>query len=405
MRASDRGGGSNGTIVVDIAGVRAASTRIGEAAQAFSDLGRRIAGAPQPEMPPDAAAAVTTAVADAARVLGRIPHEFLAIAQELRVRALWAQIADRLTAGADLGGSDLNEFKAAYASGLLKRFSEPWQVELADAYAKKVHDQEHPGGLKGFLHGAGNFFTGAWDSIKDPAVMIYHLAPGTKGWTQHWGDLGSGLVNGVRHPIEFGKAIANLDALHERGLSYWLGNLAPSVAATVLSGGGAAAVRGAGSITAVDRAGEGAVALERATRAAARLGRTDYTKGFAGDLENFAGGKAFLHEGRIDRDLKVVQYYDKNRSDGSLKWWTTPGQANDIQTIEQLHQKLALDPAWGDRSAVRVGTVPKGTTIEYLHGHAAEQIGKDGTKYAGQGMQIRFRDFDPRWIDEERPLP
>ncbi len=137
----------------------------------------------------------------------------------------------------------MTEFKAAYASGLLTRYAGPGLADLARDYAEEVHEDENPGGLSGFLNDVGDFFEGAWDAIEEPAVMLYHLTPLNDDWTDRWSDLGHGLAYGVTHPLEFGKAILNLDALHERGLSYWLGNLAPAAAATLLSGGAAAAAQ------------------------------------------------------------------------------------------------------------------------------------------------------------------
>jgi hypothetical protein len=250
MRMTDAGGGS-GTIVVDIPGVRAASGMVADVGHAYQLLAGRIRGLPIPSMPPGVDAQVTATIAEVSAALGSMPGPLVDIAQELRVRAFWAEIADKLMAGTDLSGSELNEFKAAYASGLLTKYAEPWQADLAKAYAKHVHDEEHPGGLTGFLHSAGNFFSGAWDAIKDPAVMLYHLTPFSSGWTKQWSDLGKGLEYGITHPVEFGKEILNLQALHDRGFAYWLGNLAPAAAATVLSGGAAATVRGAEAADAV----------------------------------------------------------------------------------------------------------------------------------------------------------
>jgi hypothetical protein len=420
MRATDAGGGG-GTIVVDIDGVRRASTLVGQAGQALGLLGRRVASHSLPEMPPGVAGAVAGALAEVSGALGAMPHELIDVGQELRVRAFWAQVADRLTGGYDLSGAALTEFKAAYASGLLTRYAEPWQRDLAEAYAKKLHDDEHPGGFAGFVHGVGDFFTGAWDAIKDPAVMIYHLTPFSGGdWTTHWGQLGEGLAQGVTHPVQFAKAIVNLDALHERGFSYWLGNLAPAAAATLLSGGAAAAVRGADAAAAADRAAEGALAIERAgsaarmvdgsealadaERGAVAAGRVDYSAHFADDLANFEGGRAWLHEGPLDRDLKLVQYYDKESTRASLKWWAPTDEANAAQTVEDVRQRLALLPAWGERDAVRVAHIPQGTHVDYLYGRAAPQT-ENGVVYAGGGEQLRFREFDPKWIRETRPLP
>jgi hypothetical protein len=211
--------------------------------------------------------------------LNALPQPILSIAQELRVRAFWAQIADRLEGGYGLSGAALTEFKAAYASGLLTRYAEPWEADLAKAYAKKLHDEEHPGGFAGFLHGVGDFFSGAWDAIKDPAVEIYHLSPLSSGWTQQWVDLGKGLEYGVTHPVTFGEELINLQALHDRGFAYWLGNLAPAAAAVMLSGGAAAGLRGAetadrvvSGLAEADRLGEADGALAQSAKLAQSLG-------------------------------------------------------------------------------------------------------------------------------------
>jgi len=404
MRAAEGGGGGE-TIVVDIPGVRAASTKVGEAGQAFAALARRIAGHPLPDMPASTAAVVEATLADAASVLGPLPRDLIAAAQELGVRALWAEIADRLMAGYGLSGSELDQFKAAYASGLLNRYAEPWQRDLADAYAKKLHDEEHPGGFAGLLHDAGSFFDGAWDAIKDPATMIYHLTPFSGGdWTKSWSNLAEGLAHGVEHPLQFAEAIANIDALKQRGFAYWIGNLAPAAAATLLSGGAAAAARGAESVTLVDRAGAGAADLERLESAAARAGRFDYSSGFSDSLENFEGEKALLHQGKLSRDLHVVQYFDGADPNATNKWWTPTSEANRMSTVDDVHQRLALLPEWGTRNTAQVAVIPRGTPSEFLYGRAAAQEGR-GITYAGQGLQIRFRDFDPKWIRETRPLP
>ncbi len=298
MRVS--GGGYGGTIVVDIAGVRRASGLLADDGHAFQELAGRVRGHALPSMPDDVTGQVTAALGEVGSGLAGLPPTLVDQAQELRVRAFWAEIADKLIAGSDLDGAQLNEFKAAYASGLLGRYAEPWQADLAKAYAQKVHDREHPGGISGFFHDVGDFFSGAWDAIKDPAVMIYHLTPFSGGdWTKHWADLGHGLAYGVTHPVEFGKALINLDALQQRGVAYWLGNLAPAVAATVLSGGAAAAARGAEGAVAVDRVAEGASALDRAAAGAADLerGLDDLAAGSRPEwLQRLRDGQAFDRE-------------------------------------------------------------------------------------------------------------
>jgi hypothetical protein len=277
MDISD-GSGYSGTIVVDIDGVRKASAVLADDAHAFEELAARVGGHALPSMPPDIAGRVGSELADAASTLRQEPQALLDTAQELRVRAFWGEIADKLMAGTDLSDAQLKEFKAAYASGLLTRYAEPWQNDLAEAYAKEVQHREHPGGLMGLVHAAGDALSGAWDAIKDPAVMLYHLTPFSDDWQQSWANLGKGLAYGVTHPEEFGKALLNLDALKERGVAYWLGNLAPAVVATIASGGAGAAAKGVEGVTALDRAAEGAIALDRTVEGmegAGALGRTE----------------------------------------------------------------------------------------------------------------------------------
>ena len=90
----------------------------------------------------------------------------------------------------------------------------------------------------------------------------------------------------------------------------------------------------------------------------------------------------------------------------TAKWWTTTAEANQISSVAELRKRLALPPEWGDRSAVSVARIPKGTEIEYYVGTAKEQISRvDGAVFPGGGTQYRFRDFDPAWITETRTLP
>jgi hypothetical protein len=152
MRDSGSLGGSQ-TIVVDITGVQRASRIVADAAETLQLLGRRIASRPFPEMPAGVASEVTAALADVSGMLAPIPTELTDVAQELKVRALWAEVADRLTSGYDLSAGQRTAFEAAYASGLLLRYGDPGQVELARAYAKSKPEAGGRG-LLAVLHSA-----------------------------------------------------------------------------------------------------------------------------------------------------------------------------------------------------------------------------------------------------------
>jgi hypothetical protein len=89
------------------------------------------------------------------------------------VRALWAEIADQLAAGHDLTGTQLTDFKAAYASGpsgLLTRYAEPWEADLAKAYAQKLEDGEHHGLLDRVESALGDAGDWAYNNIAVPTV-------------------------------------------------------------------------------------------------------------------------------------------------------------------------------------------------------------------------------------------
>jgi hypothetical protein len=363
MLVSPGGGGGGETIVVDIGGVQRASGRLAEDALAFQELAGKVRGHPLPSMPDDVTWLVTTSLGEVASGLGRQPQPLVSLAQELRVRAFWAEIADKLVGGYDLNGALLQEFKAAYASGLLTRYAEPWQASLAKAYAQKVHDQEHPGGILGFVHDVGDFFSGAWDAIKDPAVMIYHLTPFSGGdWTKNWVDLGKGLAYGVTHPVEFGKALINLDALQQRGVAYWLGNLAPAVAATLLSGGAAAAVRGGEAVVAVDRVAEGATALDRAAEGANALDRTAAS---AADLERLDGIAASSKPEWLQR-LDEGNAFNKERApfyENNELYVDQPGGSGyyRVDSYDTVSQEIV------SRKFTQLADVNEQTALKYLH--------------------------------------
>lgn len=384
-----RGGGGGGTtIVINPEDLRQTSTIALEVGQAFHALAGQLGARPLPELPPAIAGRVSTELSEVCCLLNSEPPLLLETAQELRARAFWAEVADRLAAGYDLEGAQLTEFKAGMASGILQRYANEWEKELGNNYAKELHDRENPGGIGGFFKkvggGIADFASGAWDSIKDPAVMLYHLTPLHEDWTQQWGALGSGLAHGVTHPLEFGRAVLALDALEERGLAYWLGNLAPAAAATVLSGGAAAGARGA---AATERVAGGAAAVTRGSRLAdkadtlsdaARFGRatsTDYRGTFFGrhpDLE----GKVVVHHaveqqvqvrypGLVD-DLQLHSYENlrgvPNQLNGDVhlskirKEWNRFYRTNPNPTQQDLlDEATRIDRLYGDQFQPPVG--------------------------------------------------
>jgi hypothetical protein len=135
-------------------------------------------------------------------------------------------------------------------------------------------------------------------------------------------------------------------------------------------------------------------------RVAARDGtRIDLSDGWEGDFKKFTDGTAAVQDGRTTTPITLVQYYDADKP-GSLKWWTTTEQANSMPTVHDVMDKLALEPEWGERNAVRVAVIPKDTDVTAMTG-----IAKTQETTPGGGFQIRLRDFDPKWIVTQRRIP
>jgi hypothetical protein len=132
----------------------------------------------------------------------------------------------------------------------------------------------------------------------------------------------------------------------------------------------------------------------------------DYSKTLAGDLKNFNSGYTKF-SGALDDDLVLVQFHRSDRALGqgrSAAWWTTPEQANVFNTVGDVRQGLALPPGWGPRDAVSVARIPNGTEVEFFQGTALKQT-ENNVLFGGNGVQYRFKNFDPAWIVEIRKIP
>jgi hypothetical protein len=429
--------GAGGTIVVDPEGLRRASAFLLGAAEREFALAARIRAHPLPELPASLGA-VGPELAALAAVVAAEPPVLQETAQELRVRALWADIADRLTAGYDLEGSLLDEFKVAMASGLLLRYGEPWQDELASAYAKKLQDESDHGGILGFFEDVGggiaDFFEGAWDAVAQPVAMLYRLTPLNSDWTQQWEQLGQGLAYGATHPLEFGKALIGLDALRERGFAYWIGNLAPAAAATVLSGGAAGAVRGMQGLTAAERAGltsarlaglterQAAAVIMRGAKpvpgslfargapvAERTLAARDPVLGlFRKELPNFSGPVEV--RGPMQPERWLVNGHDAARNplaphpERSFKYSGDPAELLRMRSGEEFAGRYALPAEWGDRNAVSVLHIPEGQRGWSLSGETAAQKSY-GAAYVGGAQQHLLHTVSTHNVVWTGPLP
>jgi len=138
-----------------------------------------------------------------------------------------------------------------------------------------------------------------------------------------------------------------------------------------------------------------------------QTGRLDYSVDFVRDLESFRPGVRF-HKGSLKDDLHIVQFHKKTSlGDGrSAKWWTPVDEVHKFRTLDDVVNRLGLPPDWGSRKMASLAKIPKGTDVTFYIGKASEKVSlRSGKVYKGEGIQIRFKDFDPKWVRETREMP
>lgn len=281
-----------------------------------------------------------------------------------------------------------------------------------------------------------SFLGGAWDGVKDPVVMVGGLVGLHGSITKNWSDLGHGLAYGVTHPAKLGEGLIDWQDLSSGNYSRWAGNLLPTVAATVLSGGAAAGVKGADAVGIAGKTGEELNDLSDADKVAALTkgedlvpgsvgkevpsqfmtddGRLDYSKVFDKELQNFS---SIDHIGptTLDHDLYLANVHDPSailsqvgKGGRSLKFSAPLDEVLGSSRGGYL-QRLALVPQWGKRTAMSIIHIPAGTDIDAaiggtaskishltIHGHEFEDI-NIGTK-AGGGTQVLLKNVDKDWV-------
>jgi hypothetical protein len=166
----------------------------------------------------------------------------------------------------------------------------------------------------------------------------------------------------------------------------------------VAAAGVAAALLGlAGAFAAVD------AKVSDGDRAAASPSQATPATGWAlerGDLTSF-GPHAELHAGATQDALCLMQFYNKDpTASRSSRWWTSCDFGEQLHTVAEIRERLALPRSWGPRDARVIAHVPAGAEIDYVKGVAAPQCPQpEGRCYSGGGVQYRVLGIDAAWLD------
>jgi hypothetical protein len=124
-------------------------------------------------------------------------------------------------------------------------------------------------------HQVEGFGDGLYHGVKDPLGFVAGLVNPFGDPVKNWEQLGNGLAAGFEHPGQFAKALADWKDLSSGNYGRWLGQLAPTIAATVFTGGAAAGVKGTDALAGADRLAAGADAASSSRFIAGADGITD----------------------------------------------------------------------------------------------------------------------------------
>ena len=109
------------------------------------------------------------------------------------------------------------------------------------------------------------------------------------------------------------------------------------------------------------------------------------------------GDMGYLNE---DSYLYIVDRKKDMINRGGEKIWCNDVE-NEITSLNDYMDKLALSKDWGNRNTVKVARIPAGTKVKYAVGTAREQLLITDPRPGG-GIQYLFNQFDTEWITEVR---
>ena len=121
---------------------------------------------------------------------------------------------------------------------------------------------------------AGHFVAeigrGAWEATAGLVEFVWSISTvrmlvDPEGWATDMQALGTGLVYGVTHPVEFGKALLDWDTWQESP-GRAIGHLLPDLLLTLATAGGGAAARGARGLKALDEVADVGTTFQRLDR-------------------------------------------------------------------------------------------------------------------------------------------
>lgn len=193
---------------------------------------------------------------DDAKVIQYLPPGLADPPAEVRVKVQQGQdLYDKLAQASEDRDQDrinelLDELRAlqddpAFMAGFATKVEENGgSGDLENMIKDGLQPKKH-GGMFGWAIDLG---LGAWDSVWGTLTFLEGITtkllydPGK--FAENWKGLGAGLWNGVTNPIDFLKAVVDIDGLKDNP-ARWLGSFVPDLVAAVFTDGASTAATGA----------------------------------------------------------------------------------------------------------------------------------------------------------------
>lgn len=201
MLPRDSGGGG-GRIVADYVEMRACANRFTDAAHTLGLLGSQVKGHYVPELPPEIVGRVTSELAAIGEAVTSTATPFEQGAKELKIRALWAEIADDGGTLSGLSSTSMRDFVRYMTDGSMLDYATPAQRELAgilvaDLYRDHYKEPDRLIELAGIMRSNGHDAQFSGSFIESFGASRYADIPRVIQ-AMEWGD----RLNGIGGPSD-----------------------------------------------------------------------------------------------------------------------------------------------------------------------------------------------------------
>ncbi len=260
-----------------------------------------------------------------------------------------------------------------------------------------------PGMFDRMLGWGGEFLGGIWDATWGTVEFLWSISTirmmiDPEGWHRDMTALAQGIVYGITHPVEFGKAILDWDTWRENPARA-LGRLVPDLILTLATAGGGAAARGSRGLAALRRLGGRADDVADVARLSNRAEDLGDIARWGDNIPDHLGPSRVPSEGRVGRLADGYEPMGGRSPEDFVRRHWDPNAGR--------HGNGGWASGRGDGTGYPPddGFVP-GTRLDYSPrpGEVIDRFGHPGGRYTSpEGIPLRERGLPPDSLDPFEP--